>query len=164
MRIVISRKDGGVSIMSLHEQAAEAAELAPEHLDTVITSEISQWPKERQDQVVSWQPFPDDVLPADRHFRNAWVAHPDKGIDVDMAKARNIQRDRLRDERAPLLAALDIEYQRADEVQDAVAKRAIAVKKQALRDVTDDPAIEAAQTPEALKAVMPDVLRITEEK
>ena len=34
----------------------------------------------------------------------------------------------------------------------------IEAQKQSLRDATADPAIEAAQTPEALKAVWPSVL------
>lgn len=37
----------------------------------------------------------------------------------------------------------------------------IAAKKQALRDVTADPAIEAALTPEALKAAWPEALKAT---
>ena len=57
------------------------------------------------------------------------------------------------------LAALDVEYQHADERGDVAEKARIAAKKQALRDVTADPAIEAAQTPEALKAVWPDILK-----
>ena len=46
----------------------------------------------------------------------------------------------------------------ADEAGDVAAKAVIAVKKRALRDVTDDPAIAAATTPEALKAVVPAAL------
>lgn len=80
-------------------------------------------------------------------------------ITVDMAKARDIQRDRIREMRAPVLAELDIAYQRADEQGDAEAKADIAARKQALRDATKDPAIDAAKTPEELKAVIPDALK-----
>lgn len=77
----------------------------------------------------------------------------------DMAKCREALRVRLRARRAPLLAALDVEYQRADEAGDAAAKKRIAARKQALRDVTADPAIDAAQTPADLMHVLPEALR-----
>lgn len=95
-------------------------------------------------------------IPSDRTFRNAWKSNG--GVEVDMPKAREIHKDALRRLRDPLLEALDVEYQRADEAKDQVRKDEIAEEKQALRDVTDDPAIDAATTPEELKAVMPDVL------
>lgn len=80
-------------------------------------------------------------------------------ITVNMDKARGIHRERLRAIRQPLLDALDVEYQRADESGDANGKKAIAAKKQALRDVTKDPAIDAAMTPEELKAAVPAALK-----
>lgn len=87
-------------------------------------------------------------------FFTAWK--PDgAGVSIDMPKARDIWRDRIREARAPLLTALDVEYQRADEQGDATAKRSIAARKQVLRDAPAHPDIEAAATPEALKAVWP---------
>lgn len=94
-------------------------------------------------------------IPNDRTFRAAW--NPD--FSIDMAKAREIQRDRIREMRAPVLVELDIAYQRADEQGDAEAKAAIAARKQVLRDATRDPAIDAAKTPEELKEAIPDVLK-----
>ena len=79
-------------------------------------------------------------------------------ITVDMPKARDIWRDKIREERAPKLEQLDVDFMRAVEADDATEKAAIATKKQALRDATDDPAIEAATTPEALKLVRPAAL------
>lgn len=96
--------------------------------------------------------------PDDRTFRDAWVKAANK-IEIDMPKARNIHRDRLRALRAPKLAALDADYLKADETGDATAKTRIAAEKQALRDVTADPGIEAAKTPQELKAVLPAPLR-----
>lgn len=64
----------------------------------------------------------------------------------------------MRAARAPKLAALDIAYQRADEAGDDAEKARITALKQALRDVTSDPAIEAATTTEILKSVWPDIL------
>jgi hypothetical protein len=94
---------------------------------------------------------PDEAPPQDRTFRAAWR---DRGrVEVDMPAARELHRDRLRVLRAPRLAALDAEYLRADEAGDQPAKKAVAKAKQALRDVTVDPRIDAAQTPEELKQI-----------
>ena len=54
----------------------------------------------------------------------------------------------------PKLAALDVEYQRADEDNDNQKKQQIRARKQALRDITIHPGIEAAQTPDDLLAVV----------
>lgn len=112
----------------------------------------------------AWDRLPADAIeprfvdeaevPVDRTFRDAWK--PD--LTVDMDKARAIHKDRMRAGRAPLMAALDVEYQRADERGDAEAKTAVAKRKQALRDVTADPAIAKARTPDDLKAVWPTAL------
>jgi len=74
-------------------------------------------------------------------------------ISVDMIKAREIKRDQLRAERNPILKALDLAYMRAQEAGDTAKQNAIAADKQALRDATADPAIDAATTPDELKAV-----------
>ena len=78
-------------------------------------------------------------------------------ITVNMEKARDIHRQRLREARAPLFNALDVAFQRAMETGADTAE--IVAKKQALRDVTADPAIDAAQTTDELKAVWPEVLK-----
>jgi len=80
-------------------------------------------------------------------------------ITVDMTKAREIKRDQLRAERKPLLEQLDVEFMRAQEAGDTQKQALISDKKQSLRDVTADPAIDAATTPDELKAVRPSVLQ-----
>lgn len=94
-------------------------------------------------------------IPTDRSYRSAWK---DTGAAIthDMGKAREIHRNKLRAERAPLLAALDVEYQRADETSDAPGKAKIAGRKQRLRDVTADPRIDKAKTISELAAVKID--------
>lgn len=87
-------------------------------------------------------------------LRPAWKVE-NGGIGFDMEKARDIWRGRLRAARAPLLADLDIAYQRADETGDADSKANIASRKQALRDITSDPAIDTASTVEELRAFWP---------
>lgn len=98
-----------------------------------------------------------DSIPTDRAFRNAWKFAGGK-VEHDMAKCREIHKQKLREIRAPKLSALDVEYMQADESGDAVKKAQIAAKKKALRDVTKDPAISLAQTPEELKSVIPAAL------
>lgn len=144
---LLKRADGGVSVMHL---AANGG----------VETELAKWPVADRQEVVSWREIDISGIPSDRTFRNAWCdVTPEPVIDIDMTKARNIHRDRLREMRAPKLAALDIEYQRADEAGDTQAKRDISSRKQALRDVTDDPAIDAAKTPEELKLVIPAALQ-----
>ena len=112
-------------------------------------------PPETGDLIASHRVLTRGEIPADRRFRGAW--RDGKGsVAVDMPAAREIHRDFLRAARAPLLAKLDIEYQRADEAGDRAAKTRIAAAKQALRDVTAAPEIDAATTPEEL--VVPDIL------
>lgn len=79
-------------------------------------------------------------------------------ITVNMTKAVEIKKEMIRQERKPKLEALDVEFMRAVEAGDTDAQATIAVKKQALRDATDDPAITAATTPDELKAVVPSAL------
>lgn len=94
----------------------------------------------------------------DRTFRGAWKFSQVNGVDVDMPKAREIWKNKLREARKPKLEALDVEAMRAVEDGDNAKTREVKQKKQALRDVTVDPRIEAAQTYEELKAVWPEVL------
>lgn len=79
-------------------------------------------------------------------------------IIVNMTKALEIKKDMIRAERAPLLAALDIEMMRAIESGNSAKQAEIAAKKQALRDVTKDPVLTQAKTPDELKAAKPKAL------
>lgn len=95
-------------------------------------------------------------IPTDRTFRNAWEHCPVNGTKVNTAKAKAIHLDRLRELRAPKFAALDIAYQRADELGDAQGKRDLAAKKQALRDVTK---VALPDDLASLKDFIPDILK-----
>lgn len=89
-----------------------------------------------------------------RMFREGytWVTD-DPIIEFDMAKCREIHRHDLRRARALKMAALDVAYQRADEIGNAAEKQRIAAEKQVLRDITAHPGIEAAQTLDELISV-----------
>ena len=71
-------------------------------------------------------------------------------IKIDMAKARELHKTKIREARKPLLEALDVEFQKALEKGSDTA--AIVSKKQALRDAPADSAIDAATTDAELKA------------
>jgi hypothetical protein len=117
-----------------------------------------------------WQDFPWKLVsPTElppRAFRAAWRLDPSlprrERLRVDMPAAREIHRERIRARRAPLFAALDAEYMRADERGDVAEKQRVATLRQHLRDAPADPRIEAATTPEELAAV--DPLSDTEER
>ena len=74
-------------------------------------------------------------------------------IWVNIAKAKELQKERFRQVRKPLLDALDIEYQRADEAGDSSKKTEVATKKQALRDVTNNSTLNAASSAADIRAV-----------
>jgi hypothetical protein len=74
-------------------------------------------------------------------------------INVDMAKARNIWRDKLRAEREPLFDGLDHEQRLADEAGDAALVADIIRRKKLLRDAPQDPRIDSAATPDELRRV-----------
>jgi hypothetical protein len=70
-------------------------------------------------------------------------------ITINLNKAKDITKDKLRAERAPLLQALDVQFQRALESGSDTA--AIVAEKQRLRDITT--LADAATTTDELKAL-----------
>lgn len=77
------------------------------------------------------------------------------GPAFNPAKGQEIQRNRWREARKPLLEALDVEYMRALERNDTAAAEAIAASKEALRDVTNHP---LPNDPEGILATWPEIL------
>tara|TARA_R110000796_G_scaffold198708_1_gene315061 strand:+ start:671 stop:895 length:225 start_codon:yes stop_codon:yes gene_type:complete len=71
------------------------------------------------------------------------------GIKIDIAKAKDITKDRLREERKPLLEAQDLLFMQAQE--QGVDTSAIVAEKQRLRDVTNQ--VDSMTTVEELKGV-----------
>lgn len=70
-------------------------------------------------------------------------------ITVNLNKAKDITKDKLRADRAPLLQALDVQFQRALETGADTAE--IVAEKQRLRDITK--LADAAKTTDELKAI-----------
>ena len=58
-------------------------------------------------------------------------------IGINVNKAKEIHKEKIREVRNPLLAAEDVTFMRAVEADDTTAKAASATRKQALRDATN---------------------------
>jgi hypothetical protein len=57
---------------------------------------------------------PDDAIPTDRSFRNAWdYDHAGKRVRVNFERAKEITKERLRKEREPILKELDVKFMKA---------------------------------------------------
>ena len=91
------------------------------------------------------------TVPSDRHFRGAWSLSGSV-ISEDMAIAKEIFRDKIREVRAPLLADEDVTYMKALEAGDTDAQAASVAAKNALRDAPAAAAIDAATDIAGLKA------------
>ena len=70
-------------------------------------------------------------------------------IKINLSKAKEITKDRLRAERLPLLQAQDIDFQKALETNSDTA--AIVAEKQRLRDITK--LADSAKTLDQLKNI-----------
>lgn len=113
--IIFTNENGGVSVCvptgELDIQAVKAKD-TPSHSIIVQDSELPQ---------------------ADNDFFDAWELH-EGVVSVNIDKAKNITKTRLRAERAPLLAAQDVLFQRAQETNADTT--AIVAEKTRLRNIT----------------------------
>lgn len=128
--IIFTNNNGGVSVciptgeLDIH---AVKAKDTPSHSIIVQESELPQ---------------------ADNDFFNAWeLANGVVSVNID--KAKEITKARLRDQRAPLLAAQDVLYMRATEA--GTDTTTIVAEKQRLRDVTG--LVDACTTTAQLRAL-----------
>ena len=76
-------------------------------------------------------------------------------ITENMAAAKILMRDKIRDARSGLLAELDVEYMKALEAGNTSAQAEAKNKKQALRDAPAASDIADARTISQLKAAWP---------
>tara|TARA_R100000900_G_scaffold50974_1_gene40700 strand:- start:1012 stop:1383 length:372 start_codon:yes stop_codon:yes gene_type:complete len=91
------------------------------------------------------------TVPSDRHFRGAWSLSGTV-ITEDMAAAKTIFQDKIREVRGPLLEAEDVVYMKALEAGDSDAQAASVTAKNALRNAPAASAITNAADIAALKA------------
>ena len=73
----------------------------------------------------------------------------DMGIIINLNKAKDITKDRLRQERKLLLEAQDVAFQRA--LESGADTSAIVAEKQRLRDITKQ--VDTMTTVEELKVI-----------
>ncbi len=85
-------------------------------------------------------------------FYDAWEM-TDKTVQVNMTKAKELTKKRLRMEREPLLQAQDVAFQRA--LEEGADTKAIVAEKQRLRDITK--LADTANSLEELRALKAEV-------
>ena len=90
------------------------------------------------------------TVPSDRHFRGAWTLSGTT-ITEDLATAKDIFKDKIREVRKPLLEAEDVVYMKAMEADDSSAKSASVTKKTNLRNAPAASAISNASSIGELK-------------
>ena len=89
-----------------------------------------------------------DLPQADNDFFNAWEL-TNGVVTVNLDKAKEITKARLRAEREPLLAAQDVLFQRAQETGSETT--AIVAEKNRLRDITNG--VDVCTTTQELRAL-----------
>lgn len=107
---------------------------------------LEQLAKKRVPEGLTYKIVSDDSIPADRYFRNAWDLKSGK-ITTDITKAKEIKKEIIRQERKPLLEALDIEVMK--NIKDPVKIDEIESQKQKLRDITIE--VDKLKTVDELK-------------
>lgn len=141
-KIVYTRPDGGLSVVTpVRNTHPRLEELTDEQV------EQRAWAKLPAD-AINPRFAEESELPKDRTFRNAWKDEGDC-VGHDIGKCREITKDRLRRERAPKLADLDVAFQRALEEGKPTAQ--IVAQKNALRDVTKQ--VDGARDIDTLRAL-----------
>lgn len=83
---------------------------------------------------------------------NSEIQITSKKITINMPKAKEIHRNKIRKVRKSKLQELDVQFQRELEKGPKANTQPIVDKKQELRDLPNHPDIEAATTVEELKA------------
>jgi len=114
--IIFTNDNGGVSVcIPTGEISIEAVQAKDTPKGSIIV-DINSLPNEHND------------------FFDAWELKSGK-VEVNLAKAKEITKTRLREERTPLLQAQDVAFQRAQE--SGADTTAIVAEKQRLRDITN---------------------------
>ena len=131
MQVIIHENDnGGVSV-------------------TVPTGELSIEAVKTKDTPSGSIIVDSDTLPnSDNDFFDAWELSGST-VSVNISKAKEITKKRLRAEREPLLATQDVLFQRA--LETSADTTAIVAEKQRLRDITTQ--VDSATTTAQLRAM-----------
>jgi hypothetical protein len=131
-RIIFQNAEGGISVII----PTESVELALKDVPEGVAYEIVE----------------DDAIPADRFFRNAWIADG-AAVAVDLSKAKSIGHDIRRTQRAeefkPYDEVIAKQIPGVDAAEAEAARQAIRDKYAAVQD-----AVNAAKTPDAIKVAL----------
>jgi len=135
MKIIYQNQSGGVSVIHPTGELP-IEEVAAKDVPEGVTYEIVE----------------DDAIPADRYFRNAWVANG-AAVDVDLDKAKEIGHQHRRQQRAEEFAPYDEVIAKQIPGVDAAAaeeaRQQIRDKYALIQDV-----IEGASTPDEIKTAL----------
>lgn len=155
--IIWKRPDNSIAVTWIQPAAAEVeVDGAVVTVDaTPASAEYSASLQARGDVPPDWVAVAVDIeVPAARDFRDAWAwITPEPVVDICPNAAREVTKARLRAERAPLFAPLDVAYWRAIEAGDAAGMQAAAEAKQRLRDLPDLADAVAAGDLDGLRAL-----------
>lgn len=138
-KIIYTRPDGGLFIVSPAPAAQLPTETEDEFVGRIMTKDVPA-------DAINVQIVDATLIPTDRTFRSA--RKPD--LTVDMPRAREIQESRMETSRGVKMRDLLVREELGENV---------AADKAALRAINSRALCQAAQTPEELKAVIPDILR-----
>jgi hypothetical protein len=130
--IIFTNDNGGVST------CIPTGEIS---IDAVMTKDV---PAGRGARIVNIVDLPNQH----NDFYDAWEMDA-TSVTVNLAKAKELTKKRLRAEREPLLAAQDVLFQRA--LESSADTTAIVAEKNRLRDITG--LVDAVTTLEGLRAI-----------
>ena len=134
-RIIFQNESGGVSVI-IPTGELPIEEVAAKDVPKGIAYEIVE----------------DDAIPADRFFRNAWVANG-AAVDVDLDKAKDIGHDMRRTKREAEFAPFDVIIMKQipgnSAVEAEASRQEIRFKYALIQDV-----IEAAETTDEIKSAL----------
>jgi hypothetical protein len=116
--IIFTNDNGGVST------CIPTGEIS---IEAVLEKDV---PKDRNAKIVNLSDLPSQH----NDFYDAWELIDGK-VEVNFAKAKEITKARLRNERTPLLAAQDVAFQRA--IEEGKDTATIVAEKNRLRDITN---------------------------
>jgi hypothetical protein len=99
-------------------------------------------------------------IPADQTYRDCWRLSDteEELIAIDVDKAKEVWKQKMREARTPIMEKLDTDFFRAMEDGDTDKQKNIANMKRLLRDVTKLPELENAKTVDEIETVWPDYL------
>lgn len=128
-----TRPDGGISIVVPAPKSDLEKVLGPISQETY---EAHVWERSVPSDAINPRYVDEGGVPEDRKFRGAWVdATPEASVDIDLALAKDVALNDLRNKRKDLMVKLDIEFMTKLEKGEDLTD--VKLRKQQLRDITN---------------------------